>query len=90
MTNTHLWLAVPIKNEQKAIGVLALQSYNNARLYSEKDIDLLEFVAQQLSASILRKLTESNIEKDKLKDGLNQKFRINIAKPYSPITAKKN
>ena len=64
MTNTHLWLAVPIKDGQKAIGVLALQSYNNARLYSEKDIDLLEFVAQQLSAAIFRKSVEEKLEKD--------------------------
>ncbi len=55
MTNTHLWLAVPLKIEKTTIGVLALQSYDNARLYSEKDIDLLEFVAQQLASAIFRK-----------------------------------
>ncbi|NLL61483.1 MAG: GAF domain-containing protein [Candidatus Atribacteria bacterium] len=52
MTNTHLWLAVPLKLEQRVFGVIALQSYNNARLYSEKDIGLLEFVAQQISTAI--------------------------------------
>jgi len=66
MTNTHLWLAVPIKDGQKAIGVLALQSYNNARQYSEKDIDLLEFVAEQLSTAIFRKSVEQKLEKDSL------------------------
>ncbi len=74
MTNTHLWLAVPIKDEQKVIGVLALQSYNNARLYSEKDIDLLEFVAQQLSAAILRKSVQDNIEKERITGDLRQKL----------------
>lgn len=74
MTNTHLWLAVPIKDEQKVIGVLALQSYNNARLYSEKDIDLLEFVAQQLSAAILRKSIQDNIEKERITGDLRQKL----------------
>jgi len=61
MTNTHLWLAVPLKLEQKVRGVLALQSYDNARLYSEKDIDLLEFVAQQLSGAIYRKEKEEEL-----------------------------
>ncbi len=68
MTNTHLWLAVPLKLEQKVMGVLALQSYNNARLYSERDIDLLEFVAQQLSTAIYRKETEEILK------NINQKM----------------
>ena len=68
MTNTHLWLAVPLKVEQKVIGVLALQSYDNARLYSEKDIDLLEFIAQQLSTVIYRK------EMEEILKSMNQKM----------------
>ncbi|HKK82989.1 MAG TPA: GAF domain-containing protein, partial [Atribacterota bacterium] len=63
MTNTHLWLAVPLKADEKIIGVIALQSYDNARLYSEKDIDLLEFVSQQLSAAIYRKALKEKIAK---------------------------
>lgn len=62
MTNTHLWLAVPLKVSQKVTGVIALQSYNNARLYSEKDIDLLEFVSQQLSSAIYRKFLEGKLK----------------------------
>jgi len=62
MTNTHLWLAVPLKNKQKVIGVIALQSYNNARLYSEKDIDLLEFISQQLSTAIYKNVLQKSIE----------------------------
>ncbi len=61
MTNTHLWLGVPMKVHQQVIGVIALQSYDNARLYSEKDIDLLEFVAQQLSAAIYRNALERKV-----------------------------
>ena len=63
MTNTHLWLAVPLKADEKVIGVIALQSYDNARLYSEKDIDLLEFVSQQLSAAIYKKALQVKITK---------------------------
>lgn len=62
MTNTHLWLAVPLKANQKTIGVIALQSYDNARLYSEKDIDLLEFIAGQLSIAIYTRLLEEKLE----------------------------
>ena len=63
MTNTHLWLGVPLKINSQIIGVIALQSYDNARLYNEKDIDLLEFVSQQLSAAIFRlKMVEDPTE----------------------------
>jgi PAS domain S-box-containing protein len=65
MTNTHLWLAVPIKVDEDIIGVIALQSYDNARLYSERDIDLLEFIAQQLSAAIYKKALKTKITKMK-------------------------
>jgi len=63
MTNTHLWLAVPLKTNEKVIGVIALQSYNNARLYSERDIDLLEFVSQQVSSAIYKKVLKVKIAK---------------------------
>jgi len=70
MTNTHLWLAVPLRIKQKIIGVIALQSYNNARLYSEKDIDLLEFVSQQLSTAINKNVLENRLEE--LKQNANK------------------
>jgi len=88
MTNTHLWVAVPLKADEKIIGVLALQSYDNARLYSEKDVDLLEFVSQQLSAAIYKKalnakitkmeqdLEQSDLNKDKNLDTLIRKESI--------------
>jgi len=61
MTNTHLWLGVPLKINKQLIGVIALQSYDNARLYSEKDIDLLEYVSQQISGAIYRKEMEEKL-----------------------------
>ncbi|MDD3032151.1 MAG: GAF domain-containing protein, partial [Atribacterota bacterium] len=54
---------VPLKADEKIIGVIALQSYDNARLYSEKDIELLEYVSQQLSAAIYKKALQGKITK---------------------------
>ncbi len=68
MTNTHLWLGVPLKVDKKMFGVIALQSYDNARLYREKDIDLLEYISQQLSAVIYRRILEGKLA-DKLVQG---------------------
>ncbi|MDI9597649.1 MAG: GAF domain-containing protein [Atribacterota bacterium] len=83
MTNTHLWLAVPLKADEKVIGVIALQSYDNARLYSEKDIDLLEFVSQQLSAAIYKKALKTKITK--IKHDLEQTGTNTEKPPSSPL-----
>lgn len=63
MTNTHLWLGIPLKVNDQVIGVIALQSYDNARLYSEKDLGLLEFVSQQLAGAIYHKNIEVQLER---------------------------
>jgi len=43
------------------IGAIAVQSYTNPELYSEKDIGLLEFVSSQVATAIERKRTEERI-----------------------------
>jgi len=83
MTNTHLWVAVPLKADEKIIGVIALQSYDNARLYSEKDVDLLEFVSQQLSAAIYKKALNAKITK--IKHDLEQTGTNTEKTPSSPL-----
>jgi diguanylate cyclase (GGDEF)-like protein/PAS domain S-box-containing protein len=57
-TPQSIWLGVPLKIEDKTIGVIAVQSYTNPHLYSEKDIELLEFVSSQVATAIERKRTE--------------------------------
>jgi len=57
-TPQSIWLGVPLKIEDKTIGVMAIQSYTNPHLYSEKDIKLLEFVSSQVATAIERKRTE--------------------------------
>ena len=57
-TPQSIWLGVPLKIEDKTIGVMAVQSYTNPHLYSEKDIKLLEFVSSQVATAIERKKNE--------------------------------
>ena len=45
------------------IGAIAVQSYTNPELYSEKDIKLLEFVSSQVATAIERKRTEEALRK---------------------------
>jgi diguanylate cyclase (GGDEF)-like protein/PAS domain S-box-containing protein len=56
-----VWLGVPLKIENKVIGAMAVQSYTNPQLYSEKDIKLMEFVSSQVATAIDRKQMEEKL-----------------------------
>jgi PAS domain S-box-containing protein len=48
------WLGVPLKSEERTVGVLAVQSYTSERGYAEHDKDLLAFVGQHVGAALSR------------------------------------
>src|SRR5574341_548244 len=50
-----IWLGVPLKIEQQAIGVVVVQSYTRADLYTEADLDLLMRVSGDIALAIERK-----------------------------------
>lgn len=52
------WLGVPLKINSKVIGVMVVQSYKNPKRYDSSTLELLETVANQLSAFIERKRLE--------------------------------
>ncbi len=52
--NLLCWLGVPLKSNQATIGVLVLKSYQGGMRYSEKDIELLQFVSTQIATAIER------------------------------------
>jgi diguanylate cyclase (GGDEF)-like protein/PAS domain S-box-containing protein len=62
-TPQSIWLGVPLKIEDKTIGVMTVQSYTNPHLYSEKDIKLLEFVSSQVATALERKKAEETLQK---------------------------
>ena len=59
----QVWLGVPLKIEDKTLGAIVLQSYTNPDLYSEKDIQLLEFVSSQVAIALERKIREEELKK---------------------------
>jgi len=62
ITKDIFWFGVPLKVEDKVIGAMAVQSYTNPKLYSEKDTTLLEFVSSQVATAIERKRTEEALK----------------------------
>jgi diguanylate cyclase (GGDEF)-like protein/PAS domain S-box-containing protein len=73
-TPQSIWLGAPLKIEDKTIGVMAVQSYTNPHLYSEKDIKLLEFVSSQVATAIERKKTEEKIRYLSFHDALTDLY----------------
>jgi PAS domain S-box-containing protein len=52
------WLGVPLKVEDRLIGVLAVQSYTEGVRYGEEERDILVFVSAQVARAIERKRAE--------------------------------
>jgi len=49
------WLGVPLKHEGKTIGVFAVQSYTEKTIYTQSDVELLEFASDQIAVAIDRR-----------------------------------
>jgi len=50
-----IWLGVPLKIENKTIGVIVVQDYENEKAFCEKEKQILEFVSKQIALAIERK-----------------------------------
>ncbi len=57
-TDSVQWLGAPLTRGQQVIGVVAVQSYDNPELYTERDINLLAYAAGTISIAIDRARVE--------------------------------
>lgn len=74
-TKSKVWLGVPLLTNGIPIGVIGLQSYDNEETYTEKDLEILEFVSDQIKLSIERKEAEINLLRAKKKAELSDKLK---------------
>ncbi|OGR27322.1 MAG: hypothetical protein A2277_00340 [Desulfobacterales bacterium RIFOXYA12_FULL_46_15] len=58
-----IWMGVPLMIGDEVTGVIAVQSYTDAGLYNEEDLQILSSVSDQLAIAIERKLTEEALRK---------------------------
>ncbi|MBL4939687.1 MAG: PAS domain S-box protein [Lutibacter sp.] len=77
------WLGVPLIIKDKVVGAIVVQSYTNENAYNKNDVNLLEFVADQISTTILRKKTDEDLKKALIKaeesDQLKSAFLANMS-----------
>jgi len=82
-TPSKVWLGVPMILNNKAIGAIVVQSYDNPDAYSEKDKLMLEFISDQISNTIERKRAEKEINEALIKaqesDSLKSAFLANMS-----------
>jgi len=51
-TPPKIWIGVPLKIDREVIGVIAVQSYTDPDYFTEKDVDVLSFIADQIAFAI--------------------------------------
>src|SRR4030042_2244312 len=64
-TPSKIWLGVPLKIKDETIGALVVQHYENENAYSERDLEFLEFVSNQIGLSIETKKAYDEIQIEK-------------------------
>lgn len=60
---SEVWLGVPLKINNKTIGVMVVQDYHNEKVYSEKEKQILVFVSEQVASAIEKKRTDEKLKK---------------------------
>jgi len=60
-----VWLGVPLLVSDEVIGVIVVQSYNDPKQYTVKELELLKFVADQIGILISRKKAEDSFLKER-------------------------
>ncbi|MBI1803442.1 MAG: response regulator [Ignavibacteriae bacterium] len=58
-----IWLGVPLKIENKTIGVMVVQHYSDENTYGDREKQILEYVSTQVAKAIERKLSEEKLRK---------------------------
>jgi len=91
--NVEQWLGVPMKFKGKVSGVLAVQSYEDGSAFDEADMQMLEFVSDQISISISNKKAEQELiaalekatESDRLKSAFLASMSHELRTPLNAI-----
>lgn len=56
-----VWLGVPLRVKEAVIGALVLHNYHDPSAYTRKDVEILEFVSEQIAAAVERKRVDEEI-----------------------------
>jgi len=60
-TPCKVWMGVPLILENDIIGVMCLQDYNDEKKFSQDDLYIMDFIANQIALAIHRRIMLDNI-----------------------------
>jgi PAS domain S-box-containing protein len=60
-TPCKVWLGVPLKIDNDIIGVMCLQDYHNENKFSQDDLNVMDFIANQIAIAIQRRIMLDNL-----------------------------
>ena len=61
---SHIWVGVPLESSNDIIGVMVVQSYSDANLYSLADMHLIELISNQIALLIQRIQNEKALKNE--------------------------
>jgi PAS domain S-box-containing protein len=60
-TPCKVWMGVPLKVESETIGVMCLQDYHDEDKFSQDDLYIMDFIANQIAIALQRRMMLDNI-----------------------------
>ncbi|MGE5421568.1 MAG: ATP-binding protein [Chloroflexota bacterium] len=60
-TPCRVWMGVPLKVEGEIIGVMCLQDYNDENKFTQDDLYIMEFIANQIAMTLQRRMMLDNL-----------------------------
>lgn len=71
------WLGAPLVDQGEAFGAFAVYHYDDANAYQVSDLDLVKFVSQHITTTILRIRTQTEIQKNNeaLEQAINERTK---------------
>ncbi|MBN2564127.1 MAG: PAS domain S-box protein, partial [Candidatus Eisenbacteria bacterium] len=63
-TRCEVWLGAPMMAEDRALGVVSVQSYSNQRAFSERQLAILAHAAAEMAPAVARKIAEAALREE--------------------------
>ena len=60
---SKVWLGSPLVYKSEINGVIVVQSYDNPDLYTQRDLEVLEFVSDEIASALKRKQMDEQLQK---------------------------
>jgi len=60
-TSCKIWMGVPLQADKEIIGVMAFQDYHDEDKFSQDDVNVLEFIANQIAIALQRRTMIDNV-----------------------------